>query len=148
MFDLEAPSLQQLQRDWNRWRGTQEFPARRQFEAFDLKYILGNLSLVDVLHDPRRYRYRIYGSNFSARVGFDMTGKFLDDLPDHEHRTMARLHFDQAVDERRPVVKQHEHWFSDRRLWNCEILVLPLADDGTTINMMMVGVEWVEGTRG
>lgn len=49
---------------------------------------MGNVSLIDVLDDPLRFRFRVIASNIEARFDRALTGTYVDDLPEPEH---ARL---------------------------------------------------------
>lgn len=42
---------------------------------------LGSVMLIDVVDDGRDFRYAIYGSRIAEISGFDMTGKWLSDIP-------------------------------------------------------------------
>jgi hypothetical protein len=139
---MRAPVLHQLHRDWDSRRRGRDFPSRADFDPLEMKYIIGSLTLVDVLHEPLRFRYRIHASNTSERVGIDMTGKFLDAMPDHIFRQLIRDHFTEVVKRRTPVLGHRVHHSTDSRVLNDEALVLPLSSDGQTVNMLMVGYTW------
>jgi hypothetical protein len=141
-LDIQTPSLKRLYQDWDRKRGQREFPARADFDPLDLKYILGNLSLVDVLQDPLRFRYRIHATNVAERIGDELTGKEVLALPHADHRNLALEHFMQVIEQRVPSVHLRHHEQVDQRVWNYEVLVLPLSSDGKTIDMLMSALTW------
>src|SRR6204780_1142632 len=85
MIEIESPKLRQLYDDWNSRRQGREFPSGAVFHPFELKYVLGTLSLVDVLRDPLRFRHRLHGSTMADLVGTDMTGKYLDEMADRRY---------------------------------------------------------------
>jgi hypothetical protein len=136
---IRASSLQRLHRDWDSRRKGRDFPSRADFDPLEMKYIIGNLTLVDVLHEPLRFRYRIHASNATERIGIDMTGKLLDSMPDYVFKQIIREHFTEVVRRRGPVLEQRRNHTTDRRVLNDEALVLPLSSDGRTIDMLMVG---------
>jgi hypothetical protein len=139
---LQSAVLRRLHADWQSRRGARRFPARTDFDPVDLKYILGNLSLVDVRRHPLRFFFRLHATNIAARAGHDMTGKLLDQHPDPRYRSLVLDHYLRAVDERRPVAVRREGQFTDSVTLDCEVLVLPLARDGENIDMLMVGFVW------
>ena len=141
-ISLQAQTLQRLYQDWNDWRRGREFPARADFDPCDLTYVLGNLSLYDVLRNPVRFRYRLHASNTAARTGVDMTGKFVDELPDRAHAKLANEHCLEVLDSRMPVVKWRRRQATDHRVWNSEILALPLSNNGSDIDMLMACIAW------
>ena len=141
VIEIQAPDLQRLYQDWDRRRRGREFPARSDFDPLDLRYILGSLSLIDVLRDPPRFRIRLHATNVVDRAGMDLTGRFIDEMPE-ERRKTAAAHYERVIAERAPVARLYEHRPIDERMWNCEILVLPLASDGATIDMLMSAFVW------
>lgn len=139
-----APALQRLYQGWNDRRRGREFPARADFDPIDLKYVLGDLALVDVLRDPLRFRFRIHPTNVVEKFGFDLTGKLVDEIPDRNHRLLCREHFEEVVKIRTPIVQIRPAMSTDYRFWNCEILALPLSNHGTDVDMLMACVIWDE----
>jgi hypothetical protein len=117
-------------------RGTREFAARRDIDPLDFAYILGNVVLVDVLHEKLRFRYRLIGSVLSANAGYDLTGSFVDDHPDVEYRAYVAARYAETVTGRRPTGGTYD-LLMDRRLRQYQCLRVPLSDDGQTINMIV-----------
>ncbi len=144
MLRLNAPMLQRLQADWDARRHGREFPARGDFDPCDVTYALGYISLIDVLYNPLRFRFRLQGTGVVERTGADMTGKIIDQMKDRRHYEMANGHFGEVLETRRPVVKVRRAYVTDVRVWNCEILVLPLSSNGVDIDMMMSCIAWDE----
>ena len=143
MLDIRSPSLQRLYQDWKERQRGRAFPARADFDVLDLGYIIGNLSLLDVRYDPLRFRFRLHASGVTERVGYEMTGKFVDELPTREMREMVRRHYEAVVERRAPIVEVRARQIVDDRMLPCEVLALPLAADGSTIDMLMSGVVWL-----
>jgi len=144
MLALRAAALHRLYHDWMDRRGDREFPSRSDFDPYALKYVLGNLALIDVLYDPLRFRFRLHPTNMVFRLGVDLTGKFIDEMADQRHVLLAKEQFTEVVETRRPVVQSHHAVETDHRVWNCEILVLPLSSEGSRIDMLMGCVIWDE----
>lgn len=144
MLQLESPMLRRFYADWEVRRRGREFPARRDFDPCDLAYALGYVSLMDVLRDPLRFRFRLQGTGIAERTGVDMTGKFVDQMKDRRHRDMATEHFRETVETRQPVVKLRRPYVTDLRVWNCEVLVCPLSNAGADIDMLMSCIAWDE----
>lgn len=141
-LDIKAPMLRRLFEDWEQRRRGRQFPARADFDPLDLKYILGDLSLIDVLRDPLRFSFRLHASNLVDRGGIDMTGRLLDEMPDERRRANALRHYQKVMATRQASVTSFAREYTDHRSWDCEVLVLPLAADGTTIDMLMVAFAW------
>jgi hypothetical protein len=140
MMEFQAAQSKRLYDDWEARRRGRLFPARADFDPLDLRYIIGNLSLLDVLRDPLRFRYRIHSTNMAQWLGFDLTGKEVDDSPNIERGAQIKDHFIEVIDREGPVVRLHEWLGGNHRVLRHEALVLPLAKDGSTIDMIMSAV--------
>jgi hypothetical protein len=142
VLDLKSPVLQRLLGDWEARRRGRLMPARADFDPVDLKYVLGNLSLIDVLYDPRRYRFRLHATIVAERMGFDLTGKELEAMPDRQYSAVVRRHYDSVVAARSPIAQPRDRLMTDARVYHCEVLALPLGDDGETVDRIMSAFVW------
>jgi hypothetical protein len=138
-LQIEQPSLRQLYAYWNGKRGERRYPARVDINPLELGFVLGNLSLIDVLHDPLRFRVRLQGSLAALRLGYDVTGKFVDEVPDPEFRQVMLDTYRGIVERGEPMRAVREQIY-DSRTHRYEIVWLPLSDDGATINMLIACV--------
>ena len=139
MLEIRTPILQRLHGDWENRRRGRAFPARSDFDVLDLKYIIGQLALVDVAYDPMRFRFRLHGTGISQRVGYEMTGKDVDELSPLLS-SLVRRHFIAVVEQRVPLVEVRERPIMDDRVLASETLVLPLSRDGVTIDTLILGL--------
>ncbi|HYL33824.1 MAG TPA: PAS domain-containing protein [Stellaceae bacterium] len=139
---IKATPLRSLYRDWDTRRGGRSFPARADFDPLELRYILGNLSLVDVLRDPLRFVFRLHASTNAARLGADLTGKELAEMPTVAEPDRVRRQYELVISSRAPQVQQRQGTFANSQHWEFEVLVLPLSTDGESIDMLMVGMAW------
>jgi len=72
---ISHPRLQRLYAYWSTKKGQRKMPSRADIDVLDLRYMLGNIMLVDVVADvaggtPPRFRIRVHGSNLSQRAGY------------------------------------------------------------------------------
>jgi hypothetical protein len=144
MIELLSPSLQRLHDDWDLRRRGRLLPTRADFDPVDLQYILGNLSLVDVLYDPLRFHYRVFGTNPTQWLGVDLTRKALSAMPRERDRTVISAIYERAVVERQPSRGTGVRRSPDGRSWNYEGLALPLSKDGSVIEMLLTAVVFDE----
>ena len=115
---------------------------RADFDPLELRYIIGNLSLLDVRYDPVRFRYRLHGTNIAHRAGLDLTGRNVADVPDIKWRDGLLKHFNAVIEKRKPIAIMFQHARTDHRTWHCEAVALPLSSDGANIDMLMTSVVW------
>ncbi|HUA54026.1 MAG TPA: PAS domain-containing protein [Candidatus Sulfotelmatobacter sp.] len=141
---LANDALRRLYADWRaRLRG-RLMPARRDFDILDLKYIVGDLQLLQVERDPLRFRFRVHATNATARIGFDLTGRTVDDYPDPEYRAMVHNLYAGVVEARRPRRVMQASYELPSVILRWEGVILPLSDDGETVNMLMVGLHLLD----
>ncbi|HYL48178.1 MAG TPA: PAS domain-containing protein [Stellaceae bacterium] len=135
--------LARLLADWEARRRGRAFPSRADFVPEDFRYLIGNLSLLDVAYSPLRFRYRVHATRLAQRIGIELTGKWVDEIPNPAHAAGAHSHFAEVIEQRTPIVYRRVHEFvTDNLPHNCEVLALPLARDGQTIDMMMSAFVW------
>jgi hypothetical protein len=139
IIPVQDPALARLYSYWNEKRGDRPFPSRAEIDPLDLHYILGWLMLIDVSHDPVRFRFRLYGSNLVDQMGFDVTGRDLADHPHAEFRHRVEEQWRATVEARCATHAAVDAWIDGRRL-RYESLRLPLSTDGTIIDMLLVAV--------
>lgn len=129
--------LMRLYDYWLQRRGAKQFPSRNDIDPVDFGFALGRVSLIDVLDRPRRFHFRLVGTMITEHLGYEMTGKFLDELPDVEARAYLEHLYAQAVEDRAPLYESGQVVL-DGRLWKHETLVLPLSTDDRSIDMLMI----------
>ena len=135
-----------LRRFYEYWRGKcsgQQLPARRDIDPLEFPYVLGNLMLVDVQREPERFRVRLHGTNLAMRANYDMTGKWLDELPRPEYRAYVVDRCRGLAASGEPLVTIHDRILDDR-LSRYEALWLPLADDGVHVDLLICALIYGE----
>lgn len=130
------PRLAQLYEYWLSRKGNRRFPARGDVDPLEFSYVLGHVLLLDVLNDPLRFRVRVHGTEMVRRAGYDLTGKFLDDLPiaDYRDYVIDRCKYVVALGEPQLI---HHNRILDGKLRQYEALWLPLSEDGRSVSMLL-----------
>jgi hypothetical protein len=114
-------------------------PGRQHFSPVAVRHLLPDLWLLDVQHDPLRFRYRLIGTKLVERHGQDYTGCWLDEV----HPGFASLEvYDQfraAAQEGRIGWRKGRPLFAyERQPWLAiERIILPLASDGAKVDMLL-----------
>jgi len=140
MLDIRHPKLRQLYAYWDGKRGERPMPARADLDPVDIRFVLGDVVLADVIDgEPPRFRIRVHGSNLVDRVHSELTGKMLDEMPAPEFRDLVTRSF-------RKVVRTKE-WLHvlaarllDGRMQRYEAIILPLSSDGERVDRLIVGM--------
>ncbi len=131
--------LRRLLQAWDRWRAGRSLPSRGDFQPEDLAYLLGHLFLLDIVSAETgpRFRYRLFGSAVTDYRGFDLTGRFLDQHPDPHFALRAHAAYLQAMQARQPLWASVSGTTATGMSANFEGLILPLARDGETPDMLL-----------
>lgn len=140
--DIKSERLRRLYGYWESKRAGRPLPARAALDPIDFSYALANVALVDVLHDPVRFRFRLVGTEIVQRDGTDLTGKTPEDHPLPEYRALLRDTYAAIVASGKPAVFRRERVMDDK-LRQYEVLYLPLAADGVAIDMLLVGIDFI-----
>src|SRR5580704_11254146 len=139
-LSISHPKLQQLYEYWEAKRGARNMPARADIDPLDMMFVIGNIILVDVLAEtPLRFRVRLHGTNLVQRVGYELTGKMLDELPQTEFRKLAQESFTRVVTSAEPVAGKRDRVI-DARFARYETIIMPLSGDGELVDRLLVGL--------
>lgn len=136
---VDIPLFARALNYWNSLREGDRLPARRNLRPRDIVDILPHIVLNDVVPGaPDRYRYRLVGTRVAEYYGFDPTGRMLDEVAGGEFHDSVVRAFARCRETRQP---QFEHL---NRSWSAihrySRLILPLAEDGKTVDIIMVVV--------
>jgi hypothetical protein len=115
-------------------------PARADFDPLDLKVFLGRIVLFDVLRDPRRFRFRLVGTDWVLRFGLDPTNTLVDDFPRAASRPFINEVLGKVVDGGVPIWARRAIMI-EGRYYHYGMLLLPFATDGHTVDMIMAGFD-------
>jgi hypothetical protein len=134
---------------FDHWTGLQtddRLPLPSAFDILQVPKLFGHLHLVDVIGDPPRFRFRLFGTTISEIGGRDLTGRWVDEIVPHDWSREVQAAFTEAVRLRRPCYSSHvlDHAYKHAMLHR---LACPMASDGRTVDRLIVGMEPVARTR-
>jgi len=140
---LAAPLLRRFYAYWDDKRGGRSMPSPADLDPLEFAWALGRITLVDVLREPLRFRYRLVGGEHANRLGADMTGKLVDEFPSPAIRHILTRSYSAAVASGRPV---------HRTRWDVvagvthhyEALILPLAADPPAVDSLAICAEYID----
>ena len=131
------PKVEAAYAYWRRIHPAHGLPGRQHFDPADIPRLLPFTRLLDVVGQPPRFRVRVIGTQFGDRLGYDTTGRFLDEVFEGFvgsgfHRRLTHT-----------VASGQPHWSRGPLRWFCketyrtaERIHLPLARDGETVDMV------------
>jgi hypothetical protein len=138
--DLKAPVLNKLYEHWLTWRGSRRMPSRADIDPFSMPKLLPNLMLIDVSHEPMRFRYRVVGTNVVAATGEDRTGQDFDATEFMLAYPFIREQYVAVVSTGEPLYSLEPFRRRDSgKEYQVERLMLPLSRTGSIVEMILVG---------
>jgi len=143
---IEIPKLVELYDYWQSKRRDRSYPSRSDIDPTEMKFILGNIDLVEITYDPIVFTFRLSGSVIDRNEGFNMQGKALDDYPLPEHREAIKKTYLEALESREPHYEELDRVVDDK-LRRYGRLILPLSEDGKVIDMFLMGRIELKGRR-
>ena len=134
--DIEDMRLAWLYRTW-RAAGSDNTPPSRSFvDPLALAPLLGSIVLFDVVGSPWRFRYRLMGTDIADHLGFDLTGKWLEDHPVAAHRDAIGALLSKVVETRQGWQARAERIIAGGS-WPTHALALPLVGPDEAIDCVI-----------
>jgi hypothetical protein len=137
--ELSDPMMQRLFAYWRgKCRGDQ-LPGRQHIDPLDFPDLLPHISIFDVVHigGAVRCRIRLMGTANVQLMGADCTGQFFDARMRPEDAARIMVSYRQVIAERRPHFLHGSVAIPGREHVHYERLLLPLAADGRTVDMLL-----------
>src|SRR5262249_11533838 len=136
--------LQRLYAYWGDRCAGRAMPTRADIDPLALRYILGNIVLLGVERDAHpatnmRFRVRLQGTEIVQRLGFDLTGRTLDDLAMPGFRALVAKAVVEVAMHGAPLLRQR-NMIMDDRLLRYEAILLPLGGDLGLVEHVLIGV--------
>lgn len=144
LTDMTAlkPPLRRLHDYWQGKRSPGRLPARRDIDPVEIPQLMPQIALVDILREPLDYRYRLFGTRLVEVMGAERTGKRMREVMSPPAVAATERLIAGLIETREPIA------FSGRLFWlgkdfiGFETLALPLAADGETVDMAVMGLEF------
>lgn len=133
------PAVLRFYEHWESIHPPCGLPGRRHFDPAAVPELLPWVWMLDVYREPLRFRYRLVGTEVVDCHRKELTGLWLDEA--HPHLRDDPVFFERY---RRVVVTGKPSWRRGQPRMNMdheyrivENVVLPLADDGKTIDVVI-----------
>jgi len=132
---------------WDMKRGHRRMPARRDIDPVEMKPWLAAIQLIDVFHNPRRLIYRLVGQVDVDFRGYNPTGRSVEECAVGNSLQESLRNYDILITERTFVYDFADYVSHSGFLRGQECILLPLSDDGETVNMVMTYAEVIPVSR-
>lgn len=134
---LPKGPLRALYKYWLSKRNARSMPSRKDINPAELTPYLPHICLIDVEHNPLNFRGRLMGSETVRAMGKDVTGYYLDQIPNSE--TM-RKNYTALVESRKPYLAHNRLNWSEKDYLEYFALGMPLSDNDKDVNMIFFGM--------
>ena len=132
--------LKLLHSYWRTKKNTNAFPSREDIDPLDFSYVLGDVSLIDVLqndhHEAPRFNVRLLGSNIQTRVGSALVNKDIDEFPEQDSLNRMKIAYQNVLKTKEPVAYPGYFTVGEKKeAFVC--CIWPLSSDGNHIDMLL-----------
>jgi hypothetical protein len=134
------PLLQEMLLYWQGLGREGRLPGRKDLEPAKITDILPWMLILDVVPDGQeyRFRFRLFGTGLVERAGRELTGLWFEEaFPEDEQRAYFVEGVNRVVREKQPIGFYGHSMIEDRKHLRVVGLLLPLADDGETVDRII-----------
>ena len=139
---LESEALKRLVDLWRDRHDGGRLSSRQDFDSETLLSLGGRIALIEVESNPRRYRYRLVGTQITTAVGRDSPGRYFDTLYGDEYYRRMAAHFEEIILSKTAIRTVGNMAHSEKPYISVEGIDMPLADDGETVDMILRALEF------
>jgi hypothetical protein len=137
MDDLPNGIMRDIYQYWQDIRGDRNMPSRADLIPENIVRLLPHLTLVDVEEKTGRYKFRLIGTETVKTFGKDVTGKYLDEMPEVERYLKVR--YEWLVREKKPYFIFDKLKWAQKLYLDYYVLGLPLSQNGHDVTMFLFG---------
>ncbi len=141
-----SPDIKAVYSYWKSKADGRRMPARADIDPLDLVPYLPSIMLVHVgprtpgttTSPGRDYTYRLVGTREVAVRGSDPTGQSVATHAFGHDPGLALKNYDAVVQSAEPLLDRSEEVSADGWMRDLDAIFLPLSDDGSSVNMVLV----------
>ncbi len=122
---------------WFDMCGGRPMPARRDINPIEIPSALAQIWLCDYLSESGRFRYRLAGEEINDFWGFNLGGKYLEEIVPAERQASVTNKIRMAIELPAIVYDRACLSLTEEIKRNGERIILPLSDDGRTVNALL-----------
>ena len=132
-----SPLVRALHAWWLAHRRDGGLPDRDDVDPVSLKTLLPNLFIAEVEHAPFRIRYRLVGTKAVQVIGFDITGRYLDEMLSVNADVPWLDYYRIAYDSREPLLGSVLVPATSGGTFTYEFGLFPLTQGGTRVEQFV-----------
>lgn len=135
---IESRLIRQLFVYWQSKCGAGgRIPRRADIDPAEIPRLIPNSLIVDVEYNPFRVRYRLVGTKVVQATGFEITGKYLDEIVLADDEGPFLESYQTACMTKAPILTRIKWHLDAETTGEYDACFLPLSDDGETVNKVL-----------
>jgi hypothetical protein len=143
---IHSLKLRQLYAYWKSKAASGRLPSRADISPADVPQLLPYIFLIDVERDPQRFRFRLIGTQICQWAGRDVTGLYTDDPFYGDHGARLSQQYAEVAARGLPFYTEQQAARPERDYVFYDRIVLPLAQDGRTVDMLLCAADTLPPT--
>lgn len=143
---LQSDKLRRVHQVWVELKAERPFPLRAEISPERLGFILGQVTIIDVLREPLNFRYRLVGTKIEDAGRRGDKGKTIDQVEPEAYRQMVVSAFQEVVETGQPVFQQISY-LHHQTVVSFERLVLPFSQSGGEVDVLLEASDWPPGVH-
>jgi hypothetical protein len=141
---LSDPTVAAIYAYWDGKRGTRRMPSRADLDPVDLRGLVNNIALYDVVEPGPLYRVRLVGSDIAEFDGRNTVGEWVGTGKPPEMVAQITGMLTSIVTGRLPRFRAGlVYWSRDKGFRRFESCFLPLSSDDRAVNMILNAASFV-----
>jgi hypothetical protein len=136
LSELTSPRIHRLHAYWQHQCESGKLPRRADIAPDHIRDLLPNIMIVDVEHNPMRFRYRLVGTRVVEYNGVEFTGRYLGEIGWPEEQDLIDS-YAFVVSSRQPFFGLLAWGLVTGALGRCEFARLPLSEDGELVTQIL-----------
>jgi hypothetical protein len=140
--EISSPMVRQMFAYWQGKCAGRMAPKPRDIEPGDLKRLLPFISISDVLNDPFDLRFRLVGTSVVEAVGYDFTGKRLNEMPVTTGLEHWLAHYQRVVEHKGPHYGRYRGELGPDSVRYVDHGAFPLSSQGENVDRIIEIEDW------
>ena len=143
---LESERLRRFHQIWIELKGARDLPFRAAVSPERLAFLLGQVTIVDVLREPLNFRFKLIGTKIEEAGRHGDQGKSVDQIEPIVYGKMVAAAYREVVARREPLCHRinYQHHQSQVTL---ERVILPFTVAGSDVEKLLEASDWPPGTH-
>ena len=122
---------------WKEKKGARRAPSRKDIDPLEIRDLLPNIFMMDVLHDPLDYKMRLVGTKLVDAMGVNPTGEMFHDIYKGEIGERLWDEYEQVVTNFDILYSEHTAAWVGKEYAHYERMLFPLSDDGEDVSILL-----------